>query len=1229
MGIGHFSRDLARRAACVLAVGASLAGASSAWAGVSSTDCQTLGAGVCAGASFSPQDNLAAAAYLGSPGSPEDDLAKALDDLTTAQNADAAAQARGRALAILEGDPHQLVTGDTFLQDKAYKGIPLLNTQAKVQDNLAAGATVDVKEVRYGDHALLDTSMLRFTAAAMDKPFTIRWHVTELGTSFGGELSPAGVPGTGSAQHALVEPLVLPHLAMGTTVANRFHPAGGDEQTRLATQVFEVPMPAPRSLTTILDPNLRPGHETFAQIAVGRAPVAPDPAVEGDKGDPGDPAPAMPSPSAISGLSAARQIHDALVALDPADISAANLVGETNRPLVGAMRSRDTLPKPDAADPSADVSVQFANAEAYVSKRQLRVAPDTSPDGSVTLSVTNLDGVAHDFSVRQVYHRSTVAAFGVLNWGAFDTSVLETVKIAAGDTQKVPVKPAADAFALWVGDPKGGDQAAMAIALDRGPRQQSLELGEGPVKPLHEALDREGRLWVTMANTDEVVRLSPSDGALSAATPEHFPLPGGIVANPQGGTPAGPALGPGDVAVDAHDTVWVTLTDGNAIARIDPSRARPGTTDGITIYNLEPCTAALCRRPPPPAAPAPLSRLPLQMRLYEDGGDNTVIFFTEQNADAIGVLRVSADGTKLDEQHLNCSCLQPLGIALDPSGDIWFSEGSSNRLGRMTLDQTRPYSADGHVIKHYVIPLPPDQPPEFVPGTPLCGGAGQPVCGPMVLPNPALTALPHSVAVDRKGRVWYTGEASERIGYLDPSQARPNTTDGFHDTAGPDNEFRRALAPADMAIDAAGTVYFADEYGDQIASATVAADGSIEAKTAFRPAARNSLTDSPLVDPDGNLWFMEGGANLITRVSHVAAGVPLPARSPLLIANTATGRLTASGLREMSSVDIRLFRGGGLVSTTAGVAVQGGGFAVTVPLRADDRVEIVPHGEHPPAPFSFRVANLSATITPSGAVIGTALNDGAPLADQVTIDAGASSATPSISAEDGTFSWGGGLNPATASGTVSWTAGNVSARFRTVTPFAGASAGAGAGGGGAAPAPAASAPVPGLGAVPAPGAGRPAACATGRWLTRTGKGKTARRSLPLLGLRAAEVQRCLGKPTKRTARGRTQRWTYRGSVELRLTGGRVTAFRLLGRRLRSKPERAAVGTSLASFRRALGALARDGARRYRGVVAVDAKRFADVRLVVGRSGKVSRVTVSLKPLRALDRTGRRLLRSAR
>jgi hypothetical protein len=91
----------------------------------------------------------------------------------------------------------------------------------------------------------------------------------------------------------------------------------------------------------------------------------------------------------------------------------------------------------------------------------------------------------------------------------------------------------------------------------------------------------------------------------------------------------------------------------------------------------------------------------------------------------------------------------------------------------------------------------------------------------------------------------------------------------------------------------------------------------------------------------------------------------------------------------------------------------------------------------------------------------------------------------------------------------------------------------------------------------------------------------------------------------------------------------VAAFTLLGARMRSAPDRAGVGAGVAAFRRALGTLARDPRGDLRGLVGLGRARYGDVRLVQGRTGRVTRVTVTLRTTAALDRTAARLLRSAR
>src|SRR5512132_1233786 len=158
MGITHL-RNFARVAGA-LAITAAIGAASPALGAVPSTDCQSssMPQNTCLGDPLAPD---AIIGRLGSPASPEEDLSAALADLKAAPDVATAARARGRALAIIQGSAAPLAaTDDTFLDRKAYAGIPLLNTAAKPKlvpapTEADPVPTVDVREVRFGDHAIL------------------------------------------------------------------------------------------------------------------------------------------------------------------------------------------------------------------------------------------------------------------------------------------------------------------------------------------------------------------------------------------------------------------------------------------------------------------------------------------------------------------------------------------------------------------------------------------------------------------------------------------------------------------------------------------------------------------------------------------------------------------------------------------------------------------------------------------------------------------------------------------------------------------------------------------------------------------------------------------------------------------------------------------------------------------------------------------------------------------
>jgi streptogramin lyase len=1117
---------------------------------------------------------------LGSPADPEEDLLAALRDLASAPDATAAGAARRLALDILEGN------AVPELADRAYSGLPLLNHEAIGRtQTVPANGTAVVREVRFGDHALVDPPILEFADPA--QPFRITYEIAELGGSVGGFLAPvallADAQGWLGGQHSILQPLTPPLLGTGTTDVSRFHTGGGDEFTRVRVQRVTVDMPPPRYVKGIVSPNLRAGHDTLSAVRNAEDSA---PAVEAALGA----SPTRASAIAKIGNGAPeKQLWADLTNTDPAvDLAAARAVGANDAQLVAAMTDRDALPGGLAAGmPAADIQAVIVNNEIYLSRRKLAL-PGSGP---VTVALRNADSLTRTVGVDQLSGRNQV--FGAIDWGEFDYGSLAAGQSLGPDqTTTFTVTPAGDAFGLMVGDMRLGTEGAAVVELERGPRRESLRFGGSADAPLHIAQGKDGAQWITLEGIDRIARLRP--GANLAETPvEQFTLP-----RPPGLDPAMP-LAPHDVEVDPNGIVWATLTLGNAIARIDPAQVQAGTSNGIKVFPLPPCNPE-CPPPfPPPPVPEPATREPIQMHVSLDGEGNTLVWFNEAAQDSIGLMRVSAGGEEINQAHFPCSCGTPLGIGLDSNGDVWFTETIQNRIGRLRLDQARPFAVSSMQIDHYDIP------------------SGVRVQDPDIGPDPVVTSEAHSIAVDAQDRVWFTESATGKLGMLDPDLAQPDTTQGMVEHDLPVNDFGRAAVPADLTLDRAGNVFWVDEYGDVVGEMTAGGE-----HRTWRPARRNSLTDTPMIDDQGDLYFLEVGANLLTRLRGVSpGGVLRPGAPPVVTTDLRTGAVSAEGLRATDQVDVVVRRGGAVVGSASDVAVSGGAFRVgaggtgwagSAP-RPDDVVRITRTGTHELSKIELRVPALTASAPGGTRVEGTARRLGQPLFGPVVLRSGGSTASARIDALDGSYA----IAAAPAAGaTVAWTEGTPAAQLRTVAAIAGVPD---------APPPApAPAPPSGDSGAPAPPAGpgaqvpsrRPQttpgpapACRTS-WLRRSGRSFR----VPRLGLTAARAQACLGKPRSvRKLSGRRERWSTASGVTLRLTRGKVTGIVLARRGLASTPDRLAVGSTLATLRKALGRgrLDRRG-KRYRVTLRSGRRRIAVTATLAGRPSTVRSLDVRVE-----------------
>lgn len=845
-----------RLAIGALAVGGSLVGVAPAVAindlggvpiantSTSSMSAQQVGSTVALtvrGTPFAGQGGIA------SPNSPEEDLAAALAVMASTNDVTQANTARQRAIDILEGNP---------IPGVAYSGIPLLNANPAAKTKVVpANGPVVVNIVRFGEHEISDTWLLDFSLRDPNLGFDIEYHVTELGGAEGGDLSPTPLLHQGGTPlgglHSVVVPLKRDETALTTFQTSRFTQAIAgtpgtavprSEHTRIATQSVTVKMPPPKHVSVVLDPNLRPGHEALSVLRPSAGVAAPAVTI-------GELAASAPE----------KQIWSALQT-PFADAGDANTVGAAQAGNVGTMRVKSHLPPGVSFNPaSANMAVAFVNNEVYVSRTSLRLAP--SPGATFTVQVFNRDGFAHNVSALAL--DTLNAVHGATDWGEFKWNAVGTpATIAAGASQVLTFTPNSTAFAFVIGDPDSGDQARAAITLDREADQQSFKVpGPAFAGPLHAARDNAGNIWVTVSGLDRIGKLTPAPSgklADSDYVEYHLPAPPSF----------SPVWAPTDIAVDAQGKVWATLSLGNAVLRLDPATAEscdpvaapgctPSTTQGIRIVPLDPCGANECRVPFGPAETTVPVRLPTQMVMRQGTDGLPEAWFTEMMADKIGVVKILGNGQPA-QNHFTCACQvgaigapevtagNPSGIDVDEAGSIWFAAANRNTIARL-IPPVDLFATSIANTRHFNVP------------------SGSEVNDPEI-GGRFVTSTPHSVAVAPGGRVWFTELSQHKVGYVDTSTAVPDTTQGIKEIDISRNDFGAHNQPADLVADPAGTVFVADEYGDQITAVT-----RCGIKAHWRPTERLSFTDQPLVDPQGNLWFLELGANLITRIAGVAA----------------------------------------------------------------------------------------------------------------------------------------------------------------------------------------------------------------------------------------------------------------------------------------------------------------------------------------------------------------------
>jgi streptogramin lyase len=343
----------------------------------------------------------------------------------------------------------------------------------------------------------------------------------------------------------------------------------------------------------------------------------------------------------------------------------------------------------------------------------------------------------------------------------------------------------------------------------------------GSSRPTGITAGADGNLWFTESSGDKIGRITPAGLINEFSVPTGLRTPWWITAGPDG-------------------SIWFTLNGGNKIGRlilptyldvravINPIPA--GTAFAFTVTARDPfnTAASLYRGTVHFTSSDPAAVLPADYTFTaaDDGTHTFTATLFTAGGQAIRVTDTAWDAlmgmaVTTSEFPIPTANSYPGGITAGPDGNLWFTESSGNKIGRIT---------------------PAGQIDEFpIPDS----GSRSPT---------AITAGPD-------GNLWFTEPNGYKIGRITPAglidEFLVRTGRAFRITAGPD-----------------GNLWFTESDANKLGRLTP--DGTLLPE--FPIPTAGSYPSGITAGPDGNLWFTEQIGNKIGRVTLAGSfsEIPIP-----------------------------------------------------------------------------------------------------------------------------------------------------------------------------------------------------------------------------------------------------------------------------------------------------------------------------------------------------------------
>ena len=330
---------------------------------------------------------------------------------------------------------------------------------------------------------------------------------------------------------------------------------------------------------------------------------------------------------------------------------------------------------------------------------------------------------------------------------------------------------------------------------------------------------------------------------------------------------------PWGIGFDTSGNVWVAETGCDPNPLCSPS---PGAIAQFSQQNF-----SLIQNY---AEPGNFSN-PLFLALDANGN----IWFTEPNSNAIGELIPNNGNPTWHQWTVPTANAAPYDLAFDWSGNLWFTEFTASKIGEFhpqtqqftetstPTGNSNPYGMSG--------PDPTTGSLWFTENNSAVSRIGRftpPLNGQSlttgsILEYPTLdrvNSTPHLIAFDSVGNIWWTEGFDGHIGRLIISQSSNGTSNGISEFAVPSACQNCGMHISGIGADSTGTIWFDDSLNSRIGS-YVPRTNTFSMYTVHGSIGSNSHPhDGLAVDGNNSVWFSEEFAGNLGEA--IQSGIPTP-----------------------------------------------------------------------------------------------------------------------------------------------------------------------------------------------------------------------------------------------------------------------------------------------------------------------------------------------------------------